>query len=631
MYLKILLSILFLISFSSFCQNLDKRLLIATKKVDSLKNEKRTYPNDTLLVIWLSEKSNLRSAKGHNVDSVLVEANEALQLAEKIDWNLGRVVAWFNLCELENIKSRYFRTIDYALKVIIHADKKRDWLMYGLAFRNAGAASMWLDKPHDALKYYTQYFEFMQDKLNRDFVHPCMPFKKYSKLSYYDAYTELGIIHTKYLKTPDNSIALNYFKIAEKVYSEQNDSIGIGYMSSYLALCYERMRSFKLAEKTFEKSFEYLRKKKVDYLLADALNNAAEYYYRKKEYVKASEMANKALEIAKKVGIYFSLRDANKNLYLINEELGDFKKALFFHKRYSAMRDSMAEANYEDKMKVIRYEMDTQKQNEEIILKTAENERKNVFIYSLIIIFGVFSIAGYALYRNLNYRKKIADQEIVQLTQEKQLTATESILKGQEEERSRLARDLHDGLGGLLSGIKFTLHSMTGNVILSEQNASIFTRALAQLDTAISEMRRVAHSMMPEALFKFGLVDALSDYCEGITQSSKLKVHFQSYQLNQRLEQSVEVMIFRIVQELLNNTLKHAQATEVFVQLSQADDVLTLSVEDNGKGFNISELHKSKGIGIQNVKNRVAYLNGKMDIQSAEEKGTIIVIEIETK
>lgn len=630
MPLRILMLVI-LISNSCLAQTLQQRLVNATKKIDSLQKLPQSFGRDTMLVIWLNEQNILRKSSNYPIDSVLLSAQKTLKLAEEINWTIGKVIVWYNLSEIENVKSRYFSMINYALKILTYADKKRDWLFYGMALRNAAGASIWLEKPHDALKYYTQYFAFMKDKMNRNFVHPSVPFKKYSKMFYYDSYTELGIIHTKFLKTADNSIAYNYFKLAEKNYISNKDTMGIGYMSSYLALCYERMKKYDLAEKAFAKSFAYLSHKNLDYLLADAYNNAAEYYYRRKNYSKATENANKALTIAQRVGIYFSLRDANNNLHLINLALGKYKEALIYHKRYAAMRDSMAEVNYEDKMKVIRYEMDTQKQHEEIILKTAENERKSILIYSLLAGFGIFSIAGFIFYRNLNYRKKIAEQEVRQLTQEKQLTATESILKGQEAERSRLARDLHDGLGVLLSGIKFTLHSMTGNVVLSEQNANIFTRALAQLDTAINEMRRVAHSMMPEALFKFGLVDALSDYCEGISQSGKLKVHFQAYQINERLEQSVEVMIFRIVQELLNNTLKHAQATDAFVQLSKFENTLTLSIEDNGRGFNINDLQQSKGIGIKNVENRVAYLNGKMDIQSAHEKGTIIVIEIETK
>jgi two-component system, NarL family, sensor kinase len=240
------------------------------------------------------------------------------------------------------------------------------------------------------------------------------------------------------------------------------------------------------------------------------------------------------------------------------------------------------------------------------------------------------SVLGYFGYHNLANGKKLAEQENIQLRQQQQLTATESIIKGQEEERSRLARDLHDGPGGILSGIKLTLNNMTENVILSEQNALTFDRALGQLDTAISEMRRVAHSMMPETLIKFGLTDALNDFCDGISQSGKLKVRFLALGMaSTKLPQTTEVTLYRIVQELLNNTLKHANATEALVQLSKNDNLLSLSVEDNGRGFDTNNILTSKGIGMKNIENRVAFLNGTMDIKSEINKGTSVFIEFD--
>ena len=242
-------------------------------------------------------------------------------------------------------------------------------------------------------------------------------------------------------------------------------------------------------------------------------------------------------------------------------------------------------------------------------------------------IIGLGVIAFFA-YRYVDIRKIIAEKEVIQLQQEKQLFGSNSVLKGQEEERSRLAKDLHDGLGGLLSGIKFTLNSMTGNQVISEQNSNVFNRALGQLDNAISELRRVAHSMMPEALLKFGLKDALQDYCEGINQSGKLEVNFEAWGLEERQEQSIEVSLYRIVQELLNNTMKHAEATKAHVQLVQNENLLTLTVEDNGKGFDSHNLQTNKGAGITNVESRVAYLNGKMDIKSDPSHGTSIEVQI---
>jgi len=179
----------------------------------------------------------------------------------------------------------------------------------------------------------------------------------------------------------------------------------------------------------------------------------------------------------------------------------------------------------------------------------------------------------------------------------------------------------------MLAGVKFQLNSMKGNVILSEENAETFTRSITQLDNAIAEMRRVAHNMMPEALLKFGLNDTLKNYCDSVSQNSGLAISFQSFGMEKRLEQTTEIVIYRVVQELLNNTLKHANATNVYIQLSRNENTISLTVEDDGKGFDVDKIQKN-GIGLSNIQHRVDYLNGKMDIKS-DDKGTSTHIEFE--
>jgi len=201
------------------------------------------------------------------------------------------------------------------------------------------------------------------------------------------------------------------------------------------------------------------------------------------------------------------------------------------------------------------------------------------------------------------------------------------LLKGQEEERGRLAKDLHDGLGGMLSGVKLSLGAMKGNLILSEDSARLFSRALDQLDNSISEMRRVAHNMMPEALVKLGLQQAVQDYCDGLSETQQLKINSQFHGLDKRLDAAAEVVIYRVVQELLNNVVKHAEATEALVQVMRHENNLNITIEDNGKGFDTSKMEEARGAGLRNVQSRVDYLKGQMDIQSAPGKGTSVHID----
>jgi two-component system, NarL family, sensor kinase len=179
-----------------------------------------------------------------------------------------------------------------------------------------------------------------------------------------------------------------------------------------------------------------------------------------------------------------------------------------------------------------------------------------------------------------------------------------------------------------LSGIKLTLGSFSGNMVLPVENAAIFTKVIHQLDNTIAEMRRVAHSMMPEALLRFGLSEAIQDYCDGINESNLVKMKFTQIGLNGTIEKPTEVVLYRIVQELSNNVIKHAAAGNIFIQLNKHEQGLTLTVEDDGKGFDITQI--KKGDGLQNVQSRVDYLKGKMEIHSKTGEGSGFTIEIPT-
>jgi two-component system, NarL family, sensor kinase len=180
----------------------------------------------------------------------------------------------------------------------------------------------------------------------------------------------------------------------------------------------------------------------------------------------------------------------------------------------------------------------------------------------------------------------------------------------------------------MLSGIKLNLSAMRGNVIIQEKDAGTFTRSIDQLDSAINEMRRVAHNMMPEALLKFGLNEAIQDYCDGINQAGTVKMIFTYLGNHAVLDQTFQVVLYRIVQELTNNAIKHAKAKHIIIQLEKQEHGLSLTIEDDGIGYETSLLSESKGTGLKNVISRINYLKGTINIDSEIGKGTTNYIEI---
>jgi signal transduction histidine kinase len=263
-------------------------------------------------------------------------------------------------------------------------------------------------------------------------------------------------------------------------------------------------------------------------------------------------------------------------------------------------------------------------------------QRRNTIVFALSGILLASFVAGFALYRNfkisreiLRQNSQIQEQRIHELEQERQIIALNSTLQGEETERSRLARDLHDGLGGLLSGLKLTLMNMKGNSIITREGLDLYDHALGLLDTSIKELRHVAHNLMPETLFRYGLKQSLSDFCEGVGTTG-LKVNFAFYGVEKRFDEKMEIAIYRIVQELVNNAMKHAMASVIEVQFISEEGRLSVTVQDNGKGMDLKTIEQSTGKGLANIRSRVASFGGHFDLSSEHGKGTEAIIEFKT-
>ena len=353
----------------------------------------------------------------------------------------------------------------------------------------------------------------------------------------------------------------------------------------------------------------------------------SKYLLKIKNFTAAEKIIYQGIEIAQELGTRLELKDLYMRASELNDAMGNSTAALQWNKRYLLLNDSVINEKNLASINLMEIKFGTEKKEQQLKLQQISIRQKNTLNYILAGSFTALLLLSLLAYRNYKFKRNLQQQKIIELEKEQLLLATQSLLKGQEDERSRLAKDLHDGLGGLLSGVKLQLGAMKGNLILSEEHGRIFNNALGKLDESISEMRRVAHNMMPEALMKLGLQQALQDYCDGLSESQSFKINGEFYGLEQRMESSVEIVVYRIVQELLNNVVKHSGATIILVQVMKHDQNLTITVEDNGKGFNLEEVLLMNGTGLKNIQSRVDYLKGQLDIKSTPGKGTSVHID----
>lgn len=411
---------------------------------------------------------------------------------------------------------------------------------------------------------------------------------------------------------------------------QQDLTFAIGIFNNFIGLYFtNRALQYDSAIRHFNLALESFRKINVQYDIALVYQNMGNAYLKKRDFNKAVLYSSKALELARQLELdqvqYFSLRD----LVSAEESRGNISASYSYLKDFVAVNDSLQNKN--NQRKVYQLESRYQEEQKQILLfaKQKEIERKNLINY--LLGSGVLSLIliSVLLYRNYRHKQNLQQQRITDLEKEKKLMATEAVLKGEEQERTRIARDLHDGLGGMLSGIRYSLIKMMSGPGIQAEGSESAARNLNMIDNSIIEMRRVAHNMMPEALVKFGLDTALKDFCNEMSSSAAMQISYQSIGLEDfRPEQTTAITVYRIVQELVNNTMKHANAGSIILQLTRTHDRLFVTVEDDGSGFDTGVLATSKGIGWTNIQKRVEFLRGSLSIQSAAGTGTSVHIEL---
>lgn len=358
-------------------------------------------------------------------------------------------------------------------------------------------------------------------------------------------------------------------------------------------------------------------------------------YLRTGKYAEAKEQALLAIDYAREADLLYLEKEVSKTLAQAEEHLGNYRASVEAYKRYLVLRDSTDQRRNAELTDRMEARFQNEKKQKEIsaleLLKTKnENEirlRNYVIVITFLAVILILLVV-FSWYRNVKQEKRWQELRIVELEKDKQLMLADAIVRSQEEERTRVAKDLHDGLGSMLSGIKMSLSNMKGNAVMTHENVQVFERALNMLDNSIRELRRVAHNLMPETLIKFGLTAALKDFTDFINQSNVLKAIFQQVGEERRLESSIELSVYRLANELINNVLRHAAATELIIQLHYETSFITLTIQDNGRGFRIDDLNKSTGTGWSNIRSRVAYLKGSLDVDTQPGEGTSVTIHI---
>jgi two-component system, NarL family, sensor kinase len=620
------------------------------QKADSLLQSLRTAKQDTNKVkLLFSIADEFENSEPHRSLGYVTKARE---LSRELNYRQGILRSYRHAAYIYSLVSKFDSVILNNRQVYDMVKNTKDTFNIGVSLYNIGIGYRYLSDLDSAVEYILQGSRMLENK------------------GYHNIEATINDgLQSLYYTLIQFDKAIVYGKKAVELARKLENQMTLCAALSNLGLSYVEKGFLEDARAAYLESLGIAEKNNIKVTAATVLNNLCEIAIREKKYGLIKGYAEKsillstetgdngALAVAKiAMGVYHltrrefaeaelftqealnytntnTLMDARSSAVVLYAEIAfakhDFDTGFALVRQAGRLQSEIFNQSMQQKEAAMRIRYETEKKDSQIKLQAADIKQKEIYNYLLIggaLTLLIISLLSYRTYRQ---KQKLQQQRINELETEKQLAATEAVLKGEEQERTRLAKDLHDGLGGMLSGVKYALNTMKGNLIMTPDNAQAFERSIDMLDSSIREIRRVAHNMMPEALVNFGLDTALRDFCNDIDKSGALKVKYQSLNLeNAAIDQTVGITIYRIVQELLNNTIKHAGANSAIVQVSKTGEVLSVTVEDDGKGFDTSILNKTQGIGWVNIQNRVEFLKGKMDVNSTPEKGTSVHIEL---
>jgi signal transduction histidine kinase len=431
--------------------------------------------------------------------------------------------------------------------------------------------------------------------------------------------------------------ALYMFKKCEQMYQDINLTGKLINVYSNIGGVYSDLELYDSASFYYNLAIKIGENLNQENKLGFVLNNLSIINLKMGEFDKAIDNINKAINIAFEIGNKSLLMLSYTNIYKVYQKVGNYKQAFHYLLKSKTLSDSIF--NIQKTKLISDLEMKYEKEKDQAHILSLKNEnlqknlelnkrtnQRNIFLAGGSGIL-VISILIFAFYRQRVKKDKIiADQRIEKLEREKKLLAAKSIVEGQEEERKRIARELHDGLGVLLSTAKMQFKTIEDK---SPGNSEMIKKAAGLLEKASSDVRRISHNMMPGILTKLGLDEAIEDLFDNINDTPGITAILNiTNEEEKRLPENTEIMIYRMVQEMVNNTLKYAGADKVTLDLIYEDETVSLQYSDNGKGFDVEEKLKNKSIGLTSIQSRVNFLGGKLNINSRPGRGTTFFINI---
>lgn len=396
----------------------------------------------------------------------------------------------------------------------------------------------------------------------------------------------------------------------------------------------------------FKKTEKLLNSKNYAFFHSDLVTvygNIGIQYGNKKKYKLERKYYLKAYNVNLIKNKFLVKHKLNNLLSENSKRLNNYKSAVKHLEKANKYRDSLEEVKTAKSFEDIQLKYETEKKEKENLLlkqKNYENEikqkqSKNLLLASLIFIISV-GLSALLVIKNINKKRLLAEkqsdlnkQKNITLLREQEINTINAMVEGQEKERKQIAEDLHDNIGSVLATLKLNFENLKLNHQKKQfDQKELYEKTEKLIDETYLKIRGIAHAKNSGVIANKGLLPAIKTMAEKVSSANKIDIEISDYGLDNRIDNSIELTIFRIIQELITNIIKHAEATIATISMSQFNKELNIIVEDNGKGFNVSSKNLNLGMGLNSIQKRIEHLNGIFEIDSTINRGTSIIISV---
>lgn len=514
-------------------------------------------------------------------EKALKVQQEALSIFEELN-DVGAIAQTLNnICNIHKGMRDHESMLKYAKKSIALCEKVNFQYGLGSAYGNMGVYYQRMNVPDSSIYWNLKAREILVEHGYPEEVTICD--------------NNLGVA---YRLKGDHQKGLYYYQQAYERSKEMNDPSGTAQYGTNVGSVLNHLHQYPKAIPYLKEALPYALKHKLDRLRSQIYDVMASSYMGMKDY----------------------------------------EKAFYYKERFGELKDSLFNADRAEKFSEMEVKFETAKKEKENRELTIKNQRQQIEIKekektalirrNWIIGGGLLSVILIISVYFYNYRKRKNEeaQHQRQLITERE-EGLKAVVSATENERKKIARDLHDGVGQQMTGIKMRWQNLSTDI--NKKSPELYADLIditKVLDEASGDVRTISHQMMSRVLLEMGLIPAIEDVLEKSLKGSSIQYDFLPIKITQRFPEEIELGLYRIFQEILNNCLKHAQARNITIQLIHQGDHLVLRMEDDGIGFDTEKA--TQGLGLKSLKSRIDSLKGNLDIESSPGNGSTITIRV---